>query len=67
MNEREAKILALEFLSEWAWDVSTPNFAVREMVTSDEDMVKLAEAFGDLSLSLYSRAKRLKERSGKVS
>lgn len=62
MTQRDAKILALTFLSEWAWDCKDPT-ACRDMVLSDRDAQRLARAFESLGMELYLRRDKLRDRS----
>lgn len=61
MTTREAKILALTYLSEWAWDNSTPS-SCKDMTAGADEARKLANAFETLSLELQSRLKKLERR-----
>lgn len=61
MNAREAKILALTHLSEWAWDCRSPE-ACRDMTVTEEDAKRLALAFEALAMGLYVRKEKLKTR-----
>lgn len=58
-NQREAKILALEHLSEWAWDYSSP-LSCKNMTCNEKEAKYLALAFEEISLSLYKRKEKLK-------
>lgn len=60
MTKREAKIQALTYLSEWAWDCSKPT-SCKDMTLNEQEATQLARAFEEIGLSLYRRWRKLEK------